>query len=85
MGSILELFGGASKVIGWIIYGVIIPATTWFVIIRSDIASLKADNAANSAQIVQIKKDNAETKEAWNHSLVEIQRSLGRIEGKISK
>jgi len=85
MGSILDLFGGASKIIGWLIYGVIIPATTWFVIIRSDIASLKAESATNSAQIVQIKKENENTKEAWNQSLIEIQRSLGRIEGKISK
>jgi hypothetical protein len=85
MSSIFEFFGGATKVFGWLIYGVIIPATTWFVIIRTDIAALKEASDKQDQEIVIIKKDNAATKDAWNNSLVEIQRSLGRIEGKISK
>ena len=83
--EIWELFTGILKTLSWFIVNLVIPITAWFILLRSDVISLKKAEAETEIRVGIIEENLVKKDELLNLKIEEIIRSLGRIEGEMKR
>ena len=83
------IFGSYFRFLAWVLTVIILPFTTWMLVLRDNVRDAKAEII-----VLQVAdRDKSEVLRAIRHSIVEkderlmgkleeIQRSLGRLEGR---
>jgi hypothetical protein len=78
-----RLLGPLAKLVVWFFVAVVIPVTTWILVLRFD-ANANAQDIADVQADIAILKRKIDTKDLMlADKLEQIQRSLGRIEGRL--
>jgi len=84
-GELWELLTGIVKTLSWFVVTLVIPMTVWFMLLRSDVVSLKKVEAQTEMRVGIIEDNLVKKDELLNLKIEEIIRSLGRIEGQMSR
>ena len=83
MNWLASLVGPLLRGTAWFFIAVVIPATTWFVVLRFDSNANAQDIAEVRADVVALAHRVDSKEERLIEELKNIQRSLGRIEGQL--
>jgi hypothetical protein len=79
--TLIQVFEKLGKGLSWFITAVVVPATIWFTVLKTDMVTLKAQTVQNSSDIDFIRREIHAAALRWEKDLAEIKRSLGRVEG----
>lgn len=81
----MEFFGKWAKLFGWLVTGIIIPVTTWFVVLRSDVKAMQISILEHTEQVSEIKAGIIVDKDRLNLKLETIISELGQIKGELKR
>ncbi len=74
-----------AKAIGWFLATIVFPLTAWFVVLKVDVAANAKETESIKAEVMGIANEIKIDRTHLGHKLEEIQRSIGRIEGKLDR
>lgn len=83
MEALFEKIPFIGKVVISFLLSVAIPSVVSFTILQLDVEHLQAQATENRMMLAGIQEDRKDSKKILAEKLEEIQRSIGRLEGKI--